>query len=95
MSSIVDDTNLPTHIPGILAKRPEDRTPIEQATVDAYNKKLGPNGAEKVGEVAAIEARNPAKGKQKVCARTGLGSNCKNWFPGPSKCAICNPSGKN
>jgi hypothetical protein len=35
MSSIIDDTNLPVHIPGILAKRPEDRSQIEQAALDA------------------------------------------------------------
>ena len=57
MSSIIDDTNLPALIPGILAKRPEDRSQIEQAALDAYNVKLGPAGAAKVGEVAGLEAK--------------------------------------
>jgi hypothetical protein len=93
MSSIVDDTNLPAHVPGILKKRPEDRTPLEQSTLDAYNKKLGANGAEKVGEVAGFEADLSTKGTNKVCRKTGGSANCKKGSPG-QKCAVCNPSGK-
>lgn len=93
MTSIVDNTNLPAHVPGILAKRPEDRTPIEQAVLDAYDKKLGPSGAEKVGEVAGYEADMPNKGQNKVCFRTGSSTSCKQGNGG-QKCAICNRPGK-
>lgn len=93
MTSIVDNTNLPAHVPEILAKRPEDRTPIEQAVLDAYNKKLGPSGAEKVGEVAGYEADIPSKGQNKVCLRTGSSTACEQGSGG-RQCAICNRSGK-
>jgi hypothetical protein len=65
-TSIIDDTHLPAHIPGILAKAPADRTPIEQAALDAYNKKLGPGGAEMVGRVAETEEAAPQAAEPEV-----------------------------
>jgi len=93
MSSIIDDTNLPAQVPGILAKRPEDRSQIEQAVLDAYNVKLGPAGAAKVGQVAGLEAKLPANDKRKICAKTGGSDDCKEGMLG-IKCAICNPTVK-
>jgi hypothetical protein len=65
-TSIIDGTHLPVHIPGILSKASADRTPIEQAALDAYNKRLGPGGAETVGRVAETEPATPQGAEPEV-----------------------------
>lgn len=89
--SIVDGTNLPDRVAEILRKKPEDRTLIEQAVLDAYNEKFGPGGAEKVAEVSNVERVAPSKQKiLKICILNGGETKCDegSLF---QKCPICNP----
>ena len=92
--SIVDGTNLPEHIRSILAKRPEERTPFEQAAIDAYDRKYKDHGgALKVAEIVDVEEVAPERVDRKVCRLTGRPEKCDDGSRG-SKCLACNPSGK-
>lgn len=92
--SIVDDSNLPGRLATILRKRPEDRTPMEQAVVDGYDAKYGPGGAEKVAEVSDVERGATSKqAVAKVCISNGGTEKCDGGSRG-RRCPLCNPSGK-
>ena len=92
--SIVDGTYLPEHLNAIKKKRPEERTPLEQAALDAYDKKYqNDGGAQKIIDIVDIETKIPPKNEEKVCRRTSKREECSEGSPG-IKCRLCNPSGK-
>lgn len=63
---IVDGTHLPERLLAINAKKPEDLTALETATLDAYVKKYGSGGVDTVTLVVDMEADSPPSGKKSV-----------------------------
>jgi|JXWR01.1.fsa_nt_gb hypothetical protein len=89
--SIVDGTGLPERLAKIFKKRAEDRSSIEQATFDAYDKKYKEiGGVQGLIKISKVEIAAPQKTGKARCLESGGFNNCggppkKNY----SKCDLC------